>query len=105
MCKQKDVDAMTRAIHKNCDVSLSQARNIAIILSNKGFGKLPKWHRINKKLPKQGENILSFYPQKNYGSSMVIDYLETGEKSFAFEFKYGKPTHWIPLPEPPEEQI
>ena len=60
------------------------------------------WIKVEDKLPKKFENVLCLFPKKDYGSKIAISYNE-GRGYFADQFKWGKVTHWQPLPELPTE--
>lgn len=64
--------------------------------------KFGEWVSVEDRLPKKFTNILCFFPNKDYGSQIEIDYMETDRGYFAREFKWGAPTHWMPLPQPPK---
>lgn len=64
-----------------------------------------KWHNVNDKLPKpaewSGDRVL-VYTEEGY----IHTGLYEGEKADDWFDKYndsGYITHWMPLPEPPEE--
>lgn len=61
-----------------------------------------QWISVKDRLPEKFINVLCWYPSKNYGSNIVIDYLESDLGYFAHQFKYGELTHWMPLPQPPK---
>jgi hypothetical protein len=61
-----------------------------------------KWISVKDKLPEVRKNVLCYFPNKEYGGKIAIDYMETLKGYFARQFKYGKVTHWCPLPETPE---
>lgn len=61
-----------------------------------------QWISVKDNLPEKFINVLCWYPSKNYGSNIVIDYMESDRGYFARQFKYGELTHWMPLPEPPK---
>jgi hypothetical protein len=63
-----------------------------------------KWISVEDKLPEKFVDVLCFYPSKNYGGNVEIDYMESDRGYFASQFKYGTPTHWMPLPTPPTEK-
>ena len=62
------------------------------------------WISVEDRLPEKFANVLCLCPSKNYGSNIVIDYMESDTGCFARQFKYGEPTHWMPLPAPPTEK-
>ena len=63
-----------------------------------------EWIRVEDRLPEKFTHVLCLYPSKNYGSNIVVDYMESDRGYFAYQFKYGEPTHWMPLPAPPTEK-
>lgn len=63
-----------------------------------------EWISVEDRLPAKFTHVLCLYPSKNYGSNIVVDYMESDRGYFAYQFKYGEPTHWMPLPEPPTEK-
>lgn len=63
-----------------------------------------EWISVEDKLPEKFMNVLCLYPSKNYGSNIVVDYMESDRGYFAEQFRYGEPTHWMPLPTPPTEK-
>lgn len=63
-----------------------------------------KWISVEDRLPEKFTDVLCLYPSKNYGSNIVVDYMESDRGYFAEQFKYGEPTHWMPLPELPTEK-
>ena len=58
--------------------------------------QLLQWIDTQKELPLPWEDVLCYYPDKNYGSNYVIDCYDT--QGFIFENKYGKCTFWRELP-------
>lgn len=63
-----------------------------------------EWISIEDRLPEKFTDVLCLYPSKDYGCNIVVDYMESDRGYFARQFKYGKPTHWMPLPTPPTEK-
>ena len=61
-----------------------------------------EWISVKDRLPEQFVNVLCYFPEKDYGSKAEIDYAETTDGHFASSFKWGHPTHWMPLPQPPK---
>ena len=59
------------------------------------------WISVEERLPKKWKHVLCYYPEKDYGSKVVVDYAETDDGYFAEQYLFGKPSHWMPLPEPP----
>ena len=68
---------------------------------------IQKWISVKDRLPERFENVLCYFPEKDYGSAVMVDYNESTREEitvFASQFKWGKVTHWMPLPEPPVEE-
>lgn len=64
-----------------------------------------RWIPVSKP-PEKFESVLVYYPQKDYGVKYVIDYNEAESDEapyFTEQRRFGKPTHWMPLPELPKE--
>lgn len=81
------------------------ARSCAeILIDDLGYRKT-EWIGVKDKLPKKFANVLCFYPSKRYGAHVVVDYMESDRGYFAEQFRYGEPTHWMPLPELPIENF
>jgi hypothetical protein len=62
-----------------------------------------EWISVEERLPKKRQKCLCYYPEKDYGSKVVVDYAETDNGGFAEQFRFGKPSHWMPLPEAPKK--
>ena len=63
------------------------------------LAKVPKWISVEERLPRCGERVLV----TNDGSVWEA-YLSISHKWVRQEFVWAaKVTHWMPLPEPPEE--
>lgn len=63
-----------------------------------------QWIPVTERLPEESKFVLCFYPEKDYGSKTVVDYREYQSYGFSEEFQFGRPSHWMPLPEPPEAE-
>ena len=65
-----------------------------------------QWNKTSEILPEVNKNVLCYFPQKAYGSKVMVAYKEIGGGAsnwFSESFRWGPVTHWMPLPEPPEE--
>ena len=66
----------------------------------------PEWVSVKDRMPNKGENVLVFATAKySKGWEFAIDRLEEGEKEPIWLYTHGwfEVTHWMPLPEPPQE--
>lgn len=61
-----------------------------------------EWISVDERSPKKWQKCLCYYPEKDYGSKVVVDYAETDSGGFAEQFQFGKPSHWMPLPKAPK---
>ena len=66
-----------------------------------GHEKGGEWISIDERVPEKRQRCLCYYPEKDYGSKVVVDYAETDNGGFAEQFQFGKPSHWMPIPEAP----
>ena len=71
------------------------------LLVYKGYRK-QEWIGVEERVPKKRQKCLCYYPEKDYGSKVVVDYVETDNGGFAEQYQFGKPSHWMPLPKPPK---
>ena len=59
----------------------------------------PKWISCRERLPAPGERVLVYFHRKE---QIKIDEYYRLQRRFGLEELYGgKPSHWMPLPEPP----
>lgn len=68
--------------------------------------KKMQWHKTADILPEINQNVLCYFPEKDYGSKIMVAYKEIGGGAsnwFSESSRWGPVTHWMPLPEPPEE--
>lgn len=63
-----------------------------------------EWISVKDNPPEKFEYVLCFFPDKKYGSKIEADYAETDHGHFANQFKWGEPSHWMPLPTLPTEK-
>jgi hypothetical protein len=59
---------------------------------------LPRWIPVSERLPQRGEKVLAFDPMMPIIQSARL----TNEDWECEGLDFLKPTHWMPLPEPPE---
>ena len=77
-------------------------QDIACSLHREDYRKKNEWTSVDENAPEKWELVLCYYPEKSFGSKVVVDYAETDNGGFAQQFQYGKPSHWMPLPKPPK---
>lgn len=66
----------------------------------------PRWISVKARLPEPCKNVLVLYDVDtdiDIRSKVDISYREEGKTRFEFEDIYGPATHWMPLPDLPEE--
>ena len=113
---EKDIEEMAREMcHLSSECKTCQICNeryhgdddlcyfqcVAKEIVNHGYRK-QEWISVDERLPEKWQKCLCYYPEKNYGSKVVVDYAETDKGGFAEQFQFGKPSHWMPLPEAPK---
>lgn len=65
-----------------------------------------QWNKTAEILPEINQNVLCYFPTKDYGPKIMVAYKEVGgapNNWFSESSRWGIVTHWMPLPEPPEE--
>ena len=58
------------------------------------------WISVKDELPPKFKHVLCYFPKRGFEPYIQISYKESNG-SFADEFKWGKVTHWMPLPDHP----
>ena len=104
MDREKQIEELAESIFHNCNCGLffSEAEQIArFVIDEQGYRK-QEWTSVDERLPEKWQKCLCYYPEKDYGSKVVVDYAETDKGGFAEQFQFGKPSHWMPLPEAPK---
>ena len=109
---KEHIDEMTKDMCECCEehfgyickchtTPCDEARELSEALYNADYRK-QEWISVEERLPEKGQHVLCLYPQKDYGSKCVVDYAETADGFFAEQYLFGRPSHWMPLPEPPK---
>lgn len=62
-----------------------------------------KWISVKDELPDKFQDVLCFFPNKDFGSKIEISYFESISGVCADTHRYKAPTHWQPLPAKPTE--
>lgn len=86
---------------EDCQMTIDTIAYIEHLESERdaALAKVPKWISVEERLPRCGERVLV----TNDGSVWEA-YLSISHKWVRQEFVWAaKVTHWMPLPEPPEE--
>lgn len=82
--------------------SYNDCKRIAECIYDDGGYRKQEWISVDESLPEKWQKCLCYYPEKDYGSKVVVDYAETDKGGFAEQFQFGNPSHWMPLPEAPK---
>ena len=100
---KEQIEEIKRTLYKAEGVLVVKdaAQIVAEALYNADYRK-QEWISVDERLPEKGKHVLCLYPQKDYGSKVVVDYAETADGFFAEQYLFGPPSHWMPLPEPPK---
>ena len=76
---------------------------------------MSEWISVKNRLPEQGEDVLmAFWCEENEYNNMAVGFLVGTDEHMTMWAAYtdeafytdcdATPTHWMPLPEPPEEE-
>ena len=93
-----------------------EALNIAITAMGRSVP--PRWISVKERLPETCKETRSFYHSVTVLASengrIMIGYFTTSKDDGSFDFSgidsqkhfydFAKPSHWMPLPEPPKEE-
>lgn len=63
--------------------------------------RVPQWSSVKENPPREGECVFCYFPHKQYGSKIMVDYNQAGEGAtphFSNQALWGRCTHWMPLP-------
>lgn len=85
------------AIEESITIEPVAGSRLVDFLVNHGV-TVQEWISVNDRLPEPKENAICI---NRHGDMMIGTYTEWG---WMFPCYYGKPTHWMPLPEPPKEE-
>lgn len=61
---------------------------------------IQKWISVEERLPERHKDVLVHYENGKIGLEMLMSW-----GAFTLERLHGKATHWMPLPEPPKEEV
>lgn len=65
-----------------------------------------QWNKTAEILPEINQDVLCYFPTKDYGPKIMVAYKEVGgapNNWFSESSRWGIVTHWMLLPEPPKE--
>ena len=65
--------------------------------------RVPRWIPVEERMPEEGKNVLIFVKCMNNLWHTEVDWRIGGCWFNNAETDWNKITHWMPLPEPPEE--
>ena len=63
----------------------------------------PEWIPVAERWPEQFKPVLVYYNRNGYSGMGVAEYYHDGDTKVWRGFGGFIPTHWMPLPEPPED--
>jgi hypothetical protein len=82
---------------KELDIRIRQGGDDAIAAVSE---LLPRWIPVSERLPEEDVDVLVM---TNYGMHVAdIDEYGLWNASHGDSWEFPEPTHWMPLPEPPE---
>lgn len=62
-----------------------------------------EWTPVTERWPEQFKPVLVYYNRNGYSGMGVAEYYHDGDTKVWRGFGGFIPTHWMPLPEPPED--
>lgn len=84
------------------DIAMRQLAEMGVGFGEKVSGQIPKWISVEEGLPEDGQRVVAIV--KN-GMTGIMDYKADGTPFAAriFGKYFSEVTHWMPLPELPED--
>lgn len=99
--RKDDLIAYIRTLEHNYNVAVSFNENQARYIES--LGVLLGWIPVTERLPENDVDVLALL---HTGDSVVVERCgETWKVRWNGTNLDRKPTHWMPLPEPPKEEI
>lgn len=66
---------------------------------------MAEWISVEERLPAPEEKVICYYPKARNGKGHIsIDEYLPITKTWMLKELHGLPSHWMPLPEPPEKE-
>ena len=92
----EETGAFSKGVNKGLNIARSAVRNPDVIPT---LTPPNEWVSVNKRLPEKRKEVLVHYGNGSIG----IDWINSIQR-FVFDELYGRVTHWLPIPEPPDRR-